>query len=439
MDLARSARRGASGARTVVRRMRGAARAEGAGESGLAHLIEVHAVSTAGDALVAVGLAGTLFFNVPVGQARGKVALYLLLTMAPFALLAPVIGPLLDRVRRGRRIAIFSTLLLRGLLAVALAAAITGSDPLTLYPTAFGLLIAAKAYTVARSAVVPRLRPSGLGLVRANSRLTMAGLLFGTVAAGLGGAVGSLFGPAWTLRLAAATFFVGAALTFGLPTQVDSTEAGPDPVSRRRRLFLDPAELGARVRVALVAAGSIRALNGFLTIFLAFLLREQGRLDGLSSTAVLGLVLGAAALGGLLGTSLGGRAHGRAPLALAVLAVTGSVLVALAGALVYGLVTLLVVGLATGVGQAVSKLALDSLVQQDVRDGVRSSAFSLSESTLQLSWVLGGAVGVVLPPSNRLGFSIATAATAGALGWCLVAARRARSLRVAGRPVPRAS
>src|SRR5438105_1051930 len=74
-------------------RVRRATNASGAGESGLARLIELHAANTAGDAMIAVALANTLFFSVPVGQARTRVALYLLVTMAPFAVMAPVIGP----------------------------------------------------------------------------------------------------------------------------------------------------------------------------------------------------------------------------------------------------------------------------------------------------------------------------------------------------------
>ncbi|MGZ5402718.1 MAG: MFS transporter, partial [Aeromicrobium sp.] len=63
--------------------------AKGAGESGLARLLEMHAFNTAGDAAVAVSLAGTLFFTVPSGEARGQVASFLLLTMLPFAIVAP--------------------------------------------------------------------------------------------------------------------------------------------------------------------------------------------------------------------------------------------------------------------------------------------------------------------------------------------------------------
>ena len=56
-------------------------------------LLDLHAISCAGDTLITIGLAGTIFFNVPLGEARSKVALYLLITMVPFALLAPVVGP----------------------------------------------------------------------------------------------------------------------------------------------------------------------------------------------------------------------------------------------------------------------------------------------------------------------------------------------------------
>ena len=44
-------------------------RSGGAGESGLSRLLELHAFNTAGDAAVAVSLAGTLFFSVPTNYA----------------------------------------------------------------------------------------------------------------------------------------------------------------------------------------------------------------------------------------------------------------------------------------------------------------------------------------------------------------------------------
>lgn len=58
-----------------------------------------HVVLTAGDALLTVSLAGSIFFKVSTGEARSNVILYLLLTMAPFAVVAPLLGPIIDRSR----------------------------------------------------------------------------------------------------------------------------------------------------------------------------------------------------------------------------------------------------------------------------------------------------------------------------------------------------
>ena len=58
----------------------------------------------AGDTMVTVSLAGSLFFSVSPAEAKGKVLLYLLLTIAPFAVVSPLLGPLIDRSANGRRI-----------------------------------------------------------------------------------------------------------------------------------------------------------------------------------------------------------------------------------------------------------------------------------------------------------------------------------------------
>ena len=122
---ARVAGRGAGTAgHYAVSQARRAARAEGAGDSGLSRLIELHAFNAAGDAAVAISLAGTLFFQVPTGEARGQVALFLGLTMLPFAIVAPLIGPFLDRFSHGRRWAVGSTMAIRGFLCWVLATAV---------------------------------------------------------------------------------------------------------------------------------------------------------------------------------------------------------------------------------------------------------------------------------------------------------------------------
>ena len=51
---------------------------------------------------MAVALAESIFVSVPVHAARGRTALGLVWTLLPFAVIAPLVGPLTDRVRAGR-------------------------------------------------------------------------------------------------------------------------------------------------------------------------------------------------------------------------------------------------------------------------------------------------------------------------------------------------
>lgn len=206
----------------TYRGIRRVTHAQGAGESGLAKLIELHAVNGAGDVMVTVALASTVFFSVPTDEARGRVALYLAITMAPFTVLAPVIGPLLDRLPHGRRAAMAAAMLARALLALLLSGAVaTGS--LELYPAALGVLVASKAYGVVRSAVVPRLLPPAFSLVKANSRVTLGGLLATGAAAPLGAGLQAL-GPRYPLYGAFLIFVGGTFLSFSLPRKVDSAK-----------------------------------------------------------------------------------------------------------------------------------------------------------------------------------------------------------------------
>ena len=208
--------------------------AQGAGRTGLSTLIELTAAAGAGDAFVAVSLAGTIFFNTSLEQARGKVVLFLVVTMAPFAVLAPFIGPALDRVQQGRKYLLAGTLLARGLLCYAMAAAV--SNPINLLPAAFGVLVLQKAYGVVRASVTPRLLPEQITLVRANARSQLIAVITATLAAGLAAGIQVIGGPAWVLRVGMLIYLAAMVPALRLPDQVDSPpvtvpvpagEAGP--------------------------------------------------------------------------------------------------------------------------------------------------------------------------------------------------------------------
>src|SRR4051812_23292397 len=258
-----------------LRQARRATHAEGAGDSGLFRLIELHAFNGAGDAAVAISLAGTLFFQVPTEQARGQVALFLGLTMLPFAVVAPLIGPFLDRFSHGRRWAIGATMAIRAFLCWVLADAVQSGDSVALFPAALGCLVASKAYGVTRAAAVPRVLPEELSLVRANSRISLAAVAGAAISAPL--AVGaSSFGPQWSLRYAFLVFVGATILAILLPQMVDASVGEEKPslsaVGRQKR---ERPRLPHNVVIGLRCNTGMRLLSGFLTMFMAFLLRDD--------------------------------------------------------------------------------------------------------------------------------------------------------------------
>ncbi len=424
----------------TARGIRRATHAHGAGESGLGKLIELHAVNGAGDVMITVALASTVFFSVPTDEARGRVALYLAITMAPFTLLAPVIGPLLDRLPHGRRAAMAGAMLARALLAITMSGAVA-TGGLELYPAALGVLVSSKAYGVVRSAVVPRLLPPKFSLVKANSRVTLAGLLATGVAAPIGAGL-QMIGSAWPLYGACAIFVTGTFLAFTLPHKVDSAkgerrarlivphheEAVPRPTPRTAggrtgstRASLrrggngeKPAKerppglrsVGGSVLHGLQANAAHRALSGFLIFFLAFLLREHP-LAGQSAAVSLGIVGVAAGVGNACGTAVGSWLRARGPEVIIATVLGLALGVAVLAAVFFSTVLVAALGAVAGFTQALSKLSLDAMIQRDVPEEVRTSAFARSETLLQMAWVVGGGIGIALPLNAVLGMSVA--------------------------------
>jgi MFS family permease len=432
------------GGRSTGRWVRRTTRAQGAAESGLANLIDVHAIHSAGDSLLTVALASTLFFSVPVGEARGKVALYLLITMAPFAVVAPIVGPLLDKFRGGRRYSIAATLLGRALLAWVIAGAVGSKTAFELYPAAFGALILSKAYGVSRGAVVPRVVPEELTLVRANARLTLFGVAAATIAAPISAGLSHVTGsPGWSLRLAALVYITGVVFALRLPRRVDSNEGesrlerprdtlvldlssgevpddthvGPPPsrlTAIWRRILPPLRGVGPMVGTMLRANAALRCAAGFLTLFFAFLIRNHA-IGGVSVAVGLGVLIAGASLGSMLGTFIGSRLRTRQPEPITISAVAIAAAVCTAAAIAYGIWTIALVALVIGITQSIAKLSLDSVIQRDVVDDVRTSAFARSETVLQLSWVVGGAIGLLPLQYGNLGLALAAVGLAASL------------------------
>jgi len=391
-----------------VRRLRLWNRRDGAGTSGLAGLVELHALQAAADAFVTVALAGHLFFEVPTGQARSRVALYLLVTMAPFAIVAPVLGPLLDRFRHGRRTALALTAVARATLALVIGHNLGGGmAALALYPAALGVLVAGKAYGIVRSATVPRLMPPGLSLVQANARLTFAGVVAPGVAGVVAVGMSRAFGHLTTLRFAAVLYGVAAVLALRLPRRADGGKATREAEAPAGRGLLRLSHVHRDVRVSLRSTAAMRAFAGFLLLYGAFVVRAHP-IGGLSSSVSLAALAVGLGVGNLIGTTTGARLARLNPHRLATPLLVATLLTALYAAIDFGLFSVFAVAVVSSAAVAVAKLALDATIQLRVDDDVRTSTFARSETALQLAWVFGGAVGILLPTEPWIGFLVAT-------------------------------
>jgi len=415
---------GASGraAKSTVARVRAMLSAGGAGESGLARLLELHAFNTAGDSALAVSLAGSLFFQVPTDQARGQVALFLGLTMLPFAIVAPLVGPFLDRFRRGRRWAIGATMAIRAFGCWALAGAVTGDSP-WLFPAALTCLVASKAYGVTRAAAVPRLLPPGEELVKINSRISLTGIAAAAISGPIAG-LAALIGPEWSLRYASALFIVATVLAILLPSRVDSAE-GEEQIGYRTDARGRRIGIPAVVIQALRCNAALRALSGFLTMFMAFLLRSHPFPGWEDRKAMLfGLVIGAAGVGSIVGTAIGSKLRNRKPESIVIVVLAVDAVITVGCAVFYGLPLALALGLTVGICQALGKVSLDALIQRESPEVVRTSVFARSETLLQLSWVVGGLIGIAMPLVPQLGLGIAGA---GLVVWLAFVIRGSRA------------
>jgi hypothetical protein len=440
----------------------------GAGGPAFRTLAHAHAASTAGDTLIAVALANSLFFQVPSGEARGNVALYLLLTVAPFAVIGPLLGRLLDR-EGAERTALLASSALR-VAAAALLIPLAGS--FWLFPLAFTLLVLSRAHGIARSALLPQALTTPIALVTANARLAQIGVLGGALAAPVGAGL-AVLGEWAVLAAAALAFALAAWRSLDLPRlarpgaaeagedpedvdppawaamaplplltpaprtapaaaveqaweaapsrraevraaadrpagPVDGVEAPPDGVEGVRpvegvEVQGPPSATSGQLRVAGIATGVVRLLNGYLVLVLAFAFRDVD-----APVADFGALLAAAGVGyGLAAVAAPvlERALREEPMVVAALAVEAAA--AFVAGQFFSLPAAALLSLAAGYAWGTAKFAFDGLLQATVAPAARGRAFTRSETAFQLAWVLGAVLPTGLPIDVRIGLAVA--------------------------------
>ncbi len=338
-----------------------------------------------GDVFFAVALANSLFFSAATSEARTKVLLYLVITMAPFAIIAPFIGPLLDRSRGGRRLLMVVINILRGVVAFVLANHI---NDVLLYPLALVALALSKAQGITKNALVPALVDDESELVLANSRLALLSVVGGIVAAPLAGGILKLAGGGWVLRVGAVVFFIAGVVAIGIPR---ARFVGTPETKAEKQALHAPSIVSAGT-----AMGFVRGVVGFMTFFLAFVLKYHKE-----PTAVFGLVVGASALGNGLGALIAPplRRKFREEWML-VGSVTIPAMILVFAARVYSVASLAAAAAIVALSAAAARLAFDSLLQRDAHDAVRGRAIARFETRFQLIWVGGGLLAVLLAPTG---------------------------------------
>ncbi len=400
-----------------------AAEANGADKSGLTALTYATMANFALDAAIGVALANTLFFSAASAESKGKVALYLLITIAPFAVIAPLIGPLLDRLQRGRRLALATSFAARAGVATLL---LISFNTWALYPLALGMMIGSKSFSVLKSAVTPRVLPPEIDLVRTNSRLTVFGLVGGTIGAGAIAALAAAIAKSpGALVFAILIAIAGTYLSLRIPRWVEVTEGevpatigyhGEDEhtaVLRPGQESVVPARkrrqpLGRAVVTGLWGNSAIRVLTGFLTFYVAFVAKSTEHRP-LQQAAMLGVVGAAAGIGNFLGNAGGARLKLGKP-ALIVLGCTAAcTLVTLFATFADSLLGAALATFVAAGASALAKVSLDASIQDDLPPESIASGFGRSETVLQLSWVVGGAGGVLLPTDYWKGFAVVSA------------------------------
>ncbi len=353
-----------------------------------------------GDAAMVVALADSLFFDIDLNAARTRVMLFLAVGFAPFLVVAPLIGPLIDRAAGGRRLVIQAIALTRVVLLVLMARYI---DALALFPLVFASLVLQKGYVVSKSALVPSTVRYEDELVEANSKLGLISGLTGAVAVIPAGVLLQLVGAPATLIYGAMIFVAAFISAARLPPEVVAARgADRDETVQLRSASLQNGAITMTV---------LRACVGFTFFHLAFWLRslEHG---ALWFGAVVGVSALVAMVGNAIAPQLRARMREESMLKFALVVAAGA---GLSAALLGGPLGGVILAGALNLVAAIGRLSFESIVQREAPGANQGRAFAKFETQFQFAWAAAAFVAVAIQVSGPIGFLIVGIVAAGTL------------------------
>lgn len=386
------------------------------GYSPFRRLAIVHAAMMGADAAMVVALADTVFFSVDPQAARDKVLLFLVISFAPFLVLAPLIGPLLDRIAGGRRAVIAFVALSRIVLSVVMAMFV---DSVVLFPLVFVALVLQKTYVVSKSALVPSVVRSESDLIEANSKLGLISGIVGMVAVLPAGVIRlTPLGSEGILVYAGLIFTIALIAATWLPADVVASHAAD--ADERLQLQSPAMQLGSLVMVLL------RAVVGFVFFLIAMVLKEQG-----ADLATYGTAVSAGAIGTFLGNAIAVRLRRRVNerwMLLGSLVLSGGA--GFGAAVLGGTNGLVLLSFCASLAGAVGRMGFEATLQKEAPAANRGRAFASFETRFQFGWAIAGLVPVVIVMSTTVGGVVVGALCGGALLYVLVLPRVAPGVTV---------
>jgi hypothetical protein len=341
------------------------------------------------EASMVVALADSFFFDVDPDAARSRILLFLLISFAPFVVIAPLIGPVIDRVRGGRRFVVQLVAIARIVIQVLM---MQYSDQLALFPLVFIALVLQKTYVVSKSALVPSVVRSERELVEANSKLGLIAGVTGAVAVVPAALLQILFGTTATLGYGAVLFAVALVAATKLPREVVIVSTG---AGRRNKLVL-AAPLQAAADVMLL----LRISVGFMLFHLAFWFRGEGY-----GTVWFGAAVALSSAGVMLGNAVGPKLRSlmrEETMLIAALALPA--VVGLLTAVLGGPIAGIALGVTANFSAALGRLAFESIVQRDAPGVNRGQVFARYETRFQFGWVVGATIPVLIALPGDLGY-----------------------------------
>lgn len=306
--------------------------------------------------------------------------------IAPVVLLAPVAGPLVDRLPRVPVMigADLARLVLAGILAAS------HTQLAVVYSVAFGLSAATAFFNPAAGSLLPALVADD-ELVAANSGIWSAAVLSQVVLAPVAGLLVATVGYAPAFALNATSFAVSALLLRGLPVRVAPAPAGPSSLYRQGREGL-AAIWHDRLLRALATAQALAALSaGATSALLVVLARRRLHVTGTGYGLMLAAIAVGAFVGPLVLTRLGSRAR-RPAVVFGAFGLRGAVDLVLAT--FAALPTALAALVGYGIGTSSGSVAFSSLIGAKVPDRLRGRTFAAFDLIWQamrlISLIAGG-------------------------------------------------